>query len=104
MHKHENKAIGIMMNLGNNICTKGIQHASRNWLKEMKIQELPNKEFKTTVPQMIRDLQENTDKKVNVSGKKYKNKIRSSTERQKTKEKPKPILKLNTMTVLKNSK
>lgn len=50
----------------------------------MEIQELPNKELKIIILKMLRELQNNTQKNITISGKQYK-KLKSSAKREKTK-------------------
>lgn len=61
MHRYLCKFTGITKNQGNMPSAKEYSKPPTTAPKEMEIQKLPKKEFKTTVLKMLRELQENTD-------------------------------------------
>lgn len=72
--------------------------------KEMESQEVPGKEFKIIILMMHRELQEIWINNLNISGKQYKNKMKSATKTENIKKNQIEILVLkNVMTELQNS-
>ena len=78
---HLYKATGIKKNQGNRTPPKDYSKPPElTPTPQREIQEFPNKESKIIVLKMLRELQESTSN-LRISGKQYKNKMRSSTKR-----------------------
>lgn len=66
MCRHQCKAIGITKNQGNTT-PQGNTIKPQQLAPEMEIQELPDKQFRVIILQMVlRSLQENSDQQVNI--------------------------------------